>query len=36
MDMARTSVSMLSNCMAAAVVTRWEGLDLRAPLAAKV
>lgn len=34
MDMARTSVNMLGNCLAAAVVARWEGVDLRAPLAA--
>jgi len=36
MDMARTSVNMLGNCLAAAVVARWEGVDLNAPLAAKV
>jgi len=29
MDMARTSVNMLGNCLAAAVVARWEGVDLR-------
>jgi len=29
MDMARTSVYMLGNCLAAAVVARWEGVDLR-------
>jgi len=28
MDMARTSVNMLGNCLAAAVVARWEGVDL--------
>jgi len=30
MDMARTSVNMLGNCLAAAVVARWEGVDLKA------
>ncbi len=30
MDMARTSVNLLGNCMAAAVVARWEGVDLTA------
>ena len=30
MDMARTSVNLLGNCMATAVVTRWEGVDLSA------
>jgi len=30
MDMARTSVNLLGNCMAAAVVARWEGVDLSA------
>jgi proton glutamate symport protein len=29
MDMARTSVNLLGNCMATAVVARWEGVDLR-------
>jgi len=29
MDMARTSVNLLGNCLAAAVVARWEGVDLR-------
>ena len=29
MDMARTSVNMLGNCLAAAVVARWEGVDLQ-------
>jgi proton glutamate symport protein len=28
MDMARTSVNILGNCLAAAVVARWEGVDL--------
>ncbi|MBC7927219.1 MAG: cation:dicarboxylase symporter family transporter [Bryobacteraceae bacterium] len=28
MDMARTSVNVLGNCMATAVVARWEGYDL--------
>ncbi len=28
MDMARTSVNVLGNCLAAAVVARWEGVDL--------
>jgi proton glutamate symport protein len=31
MDMARTSVNLLGNCLAAAVVARWEGVDLDAP-----
>ncbi len=30
MDMARTSVNLLGNCLAAAVVARWEGVDLKA------
>ncbi len=30
MDMARTSVNLLGNCMATAVVARWEGVDLQA------
>ncbi|HYL39000.1 MAG TPA: dicarboxylate/amino acid:cation symporter [Bryobacteraceae bacterium] len=30
MDMARTSVNLLGNCMATAVVARWEGVDLEA------
>ncbi|MEO8052902.1 MAG: cation:dicarboxylase symporter family transporter, partial [Acidobacteriota bacterium] len=30
MDMARTSVNLLGNCVAAAVVARWEGVDLKA------
>ncbi|HEX5230408.1 MAG TPA: cation:dicarboxylase symporter family transporter [Bryobacteraceae bacterium] len=28
MDMARTSVNLLGNCMASAVVARWEGVEL--------
>jgi proton glutamate symport protein len=28
MDMARTSVNLLGNCLASAVVARWEGYDL--------
>src|SRR5665213_2229841 len=28
MDMARTSVNLLGNCVATAVVARWEGIDL--------
>lgn len=31
MDMARTSVNLLGNCLASAVVARWEGVDLNAP-----
>jgi proton glutamate symport protein len=31
MDMARTSVNLLGNCMASAVVARWEGVDLNEP-----
>lgn len=31
MDMARTSVNLLGNCMATAVVAPWEGVDLNAP-----
>jgi proton glutamate symport protein len=30
MDMARTSVNVLGNCLASAVVARWEGVDFRA------
>lgn len=30
MDMARTSVNLLGNCLATAVIARWEGVDLRA------
>jgi len=33
MDMARTSVNLLGNCMATAVVARWEGVDLNAEAA---
>lgn len=34
MDMARTSVNLLGNCLASAVVARWEGVDLnRVPTA---
>ena len=29
MDMVRTSVNVLGNCLATAVVARWEGVDLR-------
>lgn len=29
MDMARTSVNVLGNCLATAVVARWEGVDLK-------
>ena len=31
LDMARTSVNLLGNCLAAAVVARWEGVDLSGP-----
>jgi proton glutamate symport protein len=31
MDMARTSVNLLGNCLATAVVARWEGVDLSIP-----
>ena len=31
MDMARTSVNLLGNCLASAVIARWEGYDLSAP-----
>jgi proton glutamate symport protein len=31
MDMARTSVNLLGNCLATAVVARWEGFDLSSP-----
>jgi proton glutamate symport protein len=31
MDMCRTSVNLLGNCLATAVVARWEGVDLRQP-----
>src|SRR5205807_10235775 len=30
MDMARTSVNLLGNCLATAVVARWEGIELPA------
>jgi proton glutamate symport protein len=30
MDMARTSVNLLGNCLATAVVAKWEGVDLNA------
>ena len=30
MDMARTSVNLLGNCLATAVVARWEGIDFPA------
>jgi Na+/H+-dicarboxylate symporter len=33
--MARTSVNLLGNCMAAAVVARWEGVDLSATVASQ-
>lgn len=33
MDMARTSVNLLGNCLATAVVARWEGVDLKAAAA---
>jgi proton glutamate symport protein len=36
MDMARTSVNLLGNCMASAVVARWEGVDLNEPEAVRV
>ena len=29
MDMARTSVNVLGNCLASAVVARWEGVEFR-------
>lgn len=31
LDMARTSVNVLGNCLATAVVARWEGVDLSQP-----
>lgn len=31
MDMARTSVNVLGNCLASAVVARWEGVDFSKP-----
>jgi len=30
MDMARTSVNLLGNCLASAVIARWEGVEFRA------
>jgi proton glutamate symport protein len=30
MDMARTSVNLLGNCLATAVVARWEGIEFPA------
>ncbi len=33
MDMARTAVNLLGNCLATAVVARWEGVTLGAPAA---
>jgi proton glutamate symport protein len=35
MDMARTSVNLLGNCLATAVVARWEGVDLHAAVRAE-
>jgi proton glutamate symport protein len=32
MDMARTSVNVLGNCLATAVVARWEGVSLTSPV----
>ncbi|MFN8549897.1 MAG: cation:dicarboxylase symporter family transporter [Candidatus Obscuribacterales bacterium] len=32
MDMARTSVNVLGNCLASAVVARWEGIFVDAPV----
>jgi proton glutamate symport protein len=31
MDMARTSVNVLGNCLATAVVARWEGVSFTSP-----
>ena len=31
MDMARTSVNVLGNCLATAVVARWEGVRFTSP-----
>ena len=31
LDMARTSINVLGNCLASAVVARWEGFRLEAP-----
>ena len=36
MDMCRTSVNLLGNCLATAVVARWEGVDLSAAPASSV
>ncbi len=36
MDMCRTSVNLLGNCVASAVVARWEGVDLEMTGAAEV
>ncbi len=36
MDMARTSVNVLGNCLASAVVARWEGIFVDEPVAADV
>ncbi len=36
MDMARTSVNVLGNCLASAVVARWEGVNLNAPVRREV
>lgn len=36
LDMVRTSVNVLGNCLATAVVARWEGEKLEAPAAAEV
>lgn len=33
MDMGRTSVNLLGNCLATAVIARWEGYDLNPPAA---
>jgi len=33
MDMGRTSVNLLGNCLATAVIARWEGYDLEPPAA---
>jgi proton glutamate symport protein len=35
MDMARTSVNVLGNCLATAVVARWEGFSLDPPTASQ-
>lgn len=35
MDMARTSVNLLGNCLASAVIARWEGHDLTPPAEAQ-